>query len=481
MIIDDVNDRTPLKSPQTVLPPDESSLEAGLGLPPSPPPYVSYQAVPVLPIAPRRKSRQRLGRRRFRPKHIIAVSIALNCLLVLLLIRILPRRADKDDSHRSKGEKQPTGISDPIQAVIPASDLGRCVRNATWSNVTPLSSEDKFQFSSDATFQFPDASSLLFLLSRGALYEGHLDVLPSSDPSPHVRLSVRYHSLHVRDRANVCLMERKHANGTGIGIFTPAPFDEQSYKDRLDFKITLFLPTQQTGSALPVYNLETQLPSFSHSLDSLRDVIEFESLILRSQNKPVSAKSLFARNATIETSNGLISGSFDASSSLSLVTSNAPIYATVKLHNQNVFATTDLLLQTRNAQLETAVSLVTSAASGQGGKFAVKAQTSDGPLVMSFPDSPTHSVLNLDARTSNSPANVWLNNAFEGDFTLASSMVLVDRRPFLDPRKLRSVLYTDFKNGMVVGNVRWKLPIFKSKVLGLVRVSTTNDILKLYV
>jgi hypothetical protein len=117
----------------------------------------------------------------------------------------------------------------------------------------------------------------------------------------------------------------------------------------------------------------------------------------------------------------------------------------------------------------------------KGGKFAVKAQTSDGPLVMTFPTSPTQSTLNLDAQTSNSPANVWLNHAFEGDFTLASNMVFVDRRPFLDPMKLRTVFYSDYQNGMVVGNVRWKLPVFKSKVQGSVRVATTNNILKLYV
>lgn len=131
--------------------------------------------------------------------------------------------------------------------------------------------------------------------------------------------------------------------------------------------------------------------------------------------------------------------------------------------------------------LESSVSLLTSAASGEGGKFAVTAETADGPLVMSFPASPTHSTLNLDARTSNSPADVWLNHAFEGEFLLASNMVFVDRRPFLDPTKLRSVFYSDYQNGRVVGNVQWKLPIFKSKTKGSVRVATTNHILKFYV
>lgn len=41
---------------------------------------------------------------------------------------------------------------------------------------------------------------------------------------------------------------------------------------------------------MPIYNLETHLPSFSHDLDSLRGVLEFDHLLLRSQNKPIAVK-----------------------------------------------------------------------------------------------------------------------------------------------------------------------------------------------
>ncbi|KAJ7099463.1 hypothetical protein B0H15DRAFT_547724 [Mycena belliarum] len=322
----------------------------------------------------------------------------------------------------------------------------------------------------------------MFLLSQGALSGGDFNILPSSESVPRIAMTVRYHSLRVRDRAHVCWMERKHANGSGIGIFTPAPFDGQSRTDNLDFTITLFLPSASSpSSSLPTYSLETHLPSFSHSLSSLRGVLEFDRLNLRSQNKPIFAESVFARNATIQTTNGAISGSFAASLSLHLLTSNAPIDASVALHSTNIFATTSLVLQTCNAQLDSAISLLTSAASGEGGKFAVTAETADAPLVMTFPRSPAHALLTLAAQTANAPANVWLNHAFEGAFTLASSMVVVDRRPFLDPRKLRSVLYGEYQNGMIQGNVVWKLPIFKSKVQGSVRVATTNHILRFYV
>ncbi|KAJ7270118.1 hypothetical protein B0H12DRAFT_826159 [Mycena haematopus] len=479
MIIDDTDERAPLKGPGMPSTPHESPESA---LPPSPPPYVSYQAIspPSAPIriVPRKKSRHRLGRHKAR-RYLIAASIALNCLFFLLWIRVV--RGGEDNSSKRR-EHHVDGSEIPTEPVAVVSDphLGRCVRNVTWTNTTHLPTEDQFVFSSDASFDVQNSSSLLFLLSQGALSGGHLEVVSSSRSVPHVLITARYHSLYVRDRANVCWMEHKHATGEGLGIFTPAAFDGQTPEDRLDFTITLMLPSH-SGSSLPVYNLETHLPSFSHALGSLRNVLEFNRLVLHSQNEPITAKSLFARNATIQTSNALISGTFDASDSLSLVTSNAPIDATVNLRNQNIFTTTELVIRTRNAQLESDINLATSSASGEGGKFDVKAETSDGPLIISFPTSPTRSVLNLDAQTSNSAANVWLNHAFEGDFALASSLVIVDRRPFLDPRKLRTVFYSDYKNGMVVGNVRWKIPIFKSKVQGFARVATTNNILKLFV
>lgn len=111
-----------------------------------------------------------------------------------------------------------------IRPVVPASNLGRCVQQAIWSNSLPSDPEDEgFPFISDTAFELP-TSSLLFLISQGALSGGTVTVLPSSNSTSHVHLYARYHSLEVRDRANVCLMERKHANGAGIGIFVSANY-----------------------------------------------------------------------------------------------------------------------------------------------------------------------------------------------------------------------------------------------------------------
>ncbi|KAJ7198570.1 hypothetical protein GGX14DRAFT_666076, partial [Mycena pura] len=391
MVIEDVNDPTPRKaSPTPPTPPPLGTCEPGL--PQLPPPYISYyQAITPPILEPRRKPSQRRLRRR---TYLILASLALNFFLFFLLARSgrrakeAARREDRvDDSEQPKRR---------IEAVVPGSQLGwQCVHNVTWSkSTTRLPNEAPFPFESTASFQFSDPASLMFLLSQGSHSEGHLNVLTSPDALPHaIVTAVRYHFLRVRDRANVCWMERKHASGAGVGIFTPAPFDGQTPDDILDFDITLFLPTGHVGSSLPIYNLETQSLIYSDSR-------------LFTKNKPIIVKSLFAKNATIKSSNGYISGSFDASSYLRLETSNAPIDVTVNLHNQNVFATTELVLQTRNAQLESAVNLLTSSATGEGGKFIIQAETSDAPLSMTFPASPTRSILNLDAQTSNSPADV---------------------------------------------------------------------------
>ncbi|KAF7325760.1 Ankyrin repeat family protein [Mycena kentingensis (nom. inval.)] len=484
MIIDDVDDTTSPKSaaPPSALPPNRVPEPLAIpifdaGLAQLPPPYFSYQAVselptPATPLLARSKP-TRYSRRKQQRRCLVVVSFVLNCFLVALLLRT---RSEPEDDGVDPGRD--AGRS--VEAVVPDQRLGRCVHPAQWSNATRLPTISEFRYQASTTFTFSDPSSLMFLVAQGAHSSGDLSVLPTREALPYVLLTSRYHSHRVRDRANVCWMERAgSAGGAGVGIFTPPPFEGQKPTDKLEFDITLYLPTAFT---MPTYNLETLLPSFTHTLDALHGVVEFDRLHLESQNRPIFAESVFACNATIRTTNALIAGTFDASNRLSLFTHNAPIDVTVNLHNQNIFKTSELVLQTRNAQLEAAINLLTTSALGEGGHFNVSTHTTDAPLIVSFPASPAHSTLHFAGLTSNALANVWLNHAFEGEFTLASSMVFVDRRPFLglDPHKLRSVFYSDWKAGVVTGNVKWKLPIFKSKTMGTVRVETTNNVLKFF-
>nr|GAT49088.1 ankyrin repeat family protein [Mycena chlorophos] len=198
----------------------------------------------------------------------------------------------------------------------------------------------------------------------------------------------------------------------GLGRCTPNAFDEQGPQDKLEFDLALYLPTVgRRGSSPPLYNVETSLPSFAHNLHSLKDVLEFQELHLESRNAPIVADSVYARNATIRTTNGHIQGSFDASAHLSLITTNALIDTTVTLHSTTIFKTTELVMQTRNGQLESAINLLTTSASGEGGSFNVSAHTADAPLVISFPKSPARSTLNFNGVTSNARADT--PNAFD--------------------------------------------------------------------
>ncbi|KAF7297895.1 Ankyrin repeat family protein [Mycena chlorophos] len=457
-----------------------------------PPPYVSYRAASPPPETPaptqttpllptHRKFSTHKRRRRQRRIIFVAASVLLNCLLVLLLLR-RGRRSIQDDTHVGIVVPEEPLPHHPIEAVKPDPGLGRCVRRAQWSNATLLPSGAAFAYESSARFGFSDPSMAMFLLAQGAHASGHLDIHPSSTELPYLLVTARSHSLAVRDRANVCLMERDK-DGLGVGVFTPNAFDEQGPQDKLEFDLALYLPTAgRRGSSPPLYNLETSLPLFAHNLHSLKDAIEFQELHLKSRNAPIVADSVYARNATIRTTNAHIQGSFDASAHLSLITTNALIDTTVTLHSTTIFKTTELVMQTRNGQLESAINLLTTSATGEGGNFNVSAHTADAPLVISFPKSPARSTLNFNGVTSNARADVWLNHAYEGRFALLSNIVLVDKRPFLDVKNLRSVIYDALEDGSVLGVVSWKKwPILKSKVVGNVNVTTSNSILNFFV
>ncbi|CAK5281893.1 unnamed protein product [Mycena citricolor] len=496
MIIDESEEpSSSVKSPTEVSSTAFNQTEAGVGPLQQllPPPYVSYQAVlPPVVTSPPRRQKQRWARLHKTRRRLAFASIALNCLFFLLLLRITRRERTTERMGRDKHGDTDITIP-PILPVIPVAKpdprSGKCVASATWSNATFISPDDDspFNTTSHASFTFPDASSAMFLIAQGAQLGGHLQVVTTSPHAfPRVDIQARYCSARVLDRSAVCQMEQKKTGSVGLGIFTPHAFDGQSATDALDFTITLFLPTSSDpGSNSPVYNLETNLPQFSQSFDALRDVVRFDQLKIEGRGKPIYAKSVFANNATVMNANAKISGSFETSSSLILSTTNAPVLSSIKLHHRNIFKTTHLRIETCNAEIDAPISLFTTAANGQGGRFNISATTTNAPMTMTFPSAPARSILHLDAETKNSPASVWLNEAFEGDFTLFSNVVLVDQLPYVDIRKLRTVDWqSDLKRlGFVKGEVRWKMPILggAKKPLGSVRISTNNSFLKLHV
>jgi hypothetical protein len=103
------------------------------------------------------------------------------------------------------------------------------------------------------------------------------------------------------------------------------------------------------------------------------------------------------------------------------------------------------------------VSLTT--ASGSGGEFRVDAQTVNAPLSLTYADSPLDSQLNSKASTVNAPVVVHLHSAFEGSFSVGSSIIgpSLEKHSVEDPagegRKRR--ITTSRSRGHIQGSVRW--------------------------
>jgi len=107
--------------------------------------------------------------------------------------------------------------------------------------------------------------------------------------------------------------------------------------------------------------------------------------------------------------------------------------------------------------IDTRVSLTT--ASGSGGEFNVNVQTVNSPLALTYVDSPLNSKLTSKASTRNSPATVYLHSAFEGSFSVKSSIIgpSLEKRLVEDPagegRERRVTSYK--RGGTIQGSVRW--------------------------
>lgn len=74
-----------------------------------------------------------------------------------------------------------------------------------------------------------------------------------------------------------------------------------------------------------------------------------------------------------------------------------------------------------NSYIDSNVNLISTADNGQGGSFIVNATTSNSPLKLYAPTFAVDASLHLSAHTSNSPAKVILNEAYEGTFNVRTS------------------------------------------------------------
>ncbi|KAJ7478593.1 hypothetical protein B0H11DRAFT_2027937 [Mycena galericulata] len=424
MIITDDSPQSPIKASTPLL-----TGASGSGVPP--PAYVPREAGPT-PIGaaqarypvyePVYPQPRQSAARRFFLAFLTAFGIWL--LVSALLGSIFDHSVVGGGSDRWEYPAPPDVISNDCATAW----LGGEKRNSPFRS---------FPYSVEASLDVPLPRETLLLLSEGSLSAGNLKITTSQAVTgiARVHITVHYYQQDVRDKARICLIDRKDGE-RGVGIFTPKYWRNPSRTDRLYFEVVLTLP--QGFPTLYLNRLATDVNNFSHDLDSLKDIIHFGEISLKGSNGKISAQTLGAENATlttsnavvsadylvapsiaVRTSNGGISGSFNAVDSIVLRTSNGPINVQVALDVGDSKETKSITMSTTNDRLESNVALFTS--TGTGGIFLVKADTINGRLKTVVSSAPLDSVLNVAATTSNSQASLQLPSTYEGGFELHTS------------------------------------------------------------
>ncbi|KAH9974104.1 hypothetical protein BGW80DRAFT_1170927 [Lactifluus volemus] len=224
--------------------------------------------------------------------------------------------------------------------------------------------------------------------------------------------------------------------------------------------ITVSLPEGKQVTHVPRF--ETSLPYFRHTIHEL-PTHTFDSFFLHPFHRPVHVKDLVGDKIAIHTKNAPIEGTFNTSSSLDITTSNAPVAVKINAFSQNNCHPTKVKVQTKNSVLFSDLSLFSTFENQTGGAFCVKTHTSNSPLEINFKHQPPDSHLKLDAHTSNSPARVHLQPAFEGPFKLKTSIFPSIVAPDLDAKdpaglgrkRVVNVKTIGHGAGVVQGDAAW--------------------------
>jgi len=178
------------------------------------------------------------------------------------------------------------------------------------------------------------------------------------------------------------------------------------------FGFMLALPASEL-KALP--RLKTNLPFFFHNFVT---PIEFSEVEIEAEHNEIIAEDLRAGNLTIRTENAPIKGHYNVSSSLTLTTSNAPIDVSIDAYHFTRHWASRVKLATSNARLDATLKLHNGTSIGL---FHVNAKTSNSPLAVTVLESPLDAAVRVSATTSNAPARLELDAAFEGHFAAVTS------------------------------------------------------------
>lgn len=141
----------------------------------------------------------------------------------------------------------------------------------------------------------------------------------------------------------------------------------------------------------------------------------------------------------------------------------------------------NILVNQYSRGITSAISLSSATRERTSGTYNISARTSNGPITMSFPQSPLNATQYIDARTSNAPLFVKLHNAFEGEFRLRTSngpSNVQRHQQACDPSgagRMRIVELAHGGMGAVAGNATWGIPAAGSLPLGRAIFETSNS------
>lgn len=141
-----------------------------------------------------------------------------------------------------------------------------------------------------------------------------------------------------------------------INVFDQTPSNRVQFgdniMDRLKFTVTVTIPTSRK-SLLDINAFDTNMPNFRQKFEDLGDRVQFEHLSIQSSNGAIESNGVFVSQGSIKSSNGRITGQFNASDSLVLETSNGAIDVDVGVTNDDTHKASDLTMSTSNGYVGT--------------------------------------------------------------------------------------------------------------------------------
>jgi len=225
--------------------------------------------------------------------------------------------------------------------------------------------------------------------------------------------------------------------------------------------ITVKFPSGKDLKPLALKTFAAGFPTFKHHVGELD--VTFETLGLVGA---VEAKSLSAVNLGVVTPFGSIKGNFSASKKLELISTRGSVDVNVALysaHSDVLSPATKFVAVAGNSSLHANVSLLTPETTGFfPPSYFVSATSTGGPAALHFKTQPVNTSLTTDVFSKGSPAFVYLDPAYEGEFEVTSlfgkpELVVKDetKDPSGEDRKRVVELKKSWTSWTIRGDVAW--------------------------